>query len=455
MILGFMCVALVVTGLDTLIVSIAIPSIESALKASSDQLQWVIAAYSLAFAAPLLFAGGLADRVGRRLGFILGMIVILLGSVLAAFSGTAELLIVSRVIMGLGAAFIMPSTLALLRDIFPDQERAKALGIWVGMSSLGIPLGPIVGGLLLEAFPWGTVFLINVPLILVALIACLILVPESKSAAKARLDFLGLALSVAGPALLVFGIISAPAQGWTSVSTLVAIGAGLVLIGAFVAWERVAKAPMLSPAVFRDRRFGGPLLTIATVFFGVFGGLFLITQHLQLTLKLDPLLAGLHMLAMCSAVLVAPLAPRLVEKLGLAPVSAFAPVMIVVGMVFLATSPEPSSLQVILALGCLGLGVGFGAPISVNSIIEATPRDQAGAGSAVADVAMQLGGALGIALMGSIGVATATAATPTGITAASWTGAIVAILGATVIFTVLPKSRTSIGQVSEPSAING
>lgn len=443
LILMFMCLALIVTGLDTLIVAVAIPSIEVGLGATADQLQWVIAAYSLAFAAPLLFAGGLADRFGRKLSFLGGMLIILAGSVLAAISGSAEILIASRVVMGVGAAFIMPSTLALIRDIFPDSERAKALGIWVGMSSLGIPLGPIIGGLLLQAFPWGSVFLINVPLILVAFVACLALVPESKSADRAKLDYFGLTLSVLGPAFLIYGIISAPATGWLAPVTLLAIIGGTLLTAAFLWWERKSQSPMLSHAVFRDRRFGGPLLTIATVFFGVFGGLFLVTQHLQLTLRLDPLAAGLHMLAMCSAVLIAPVAPRLVEKFGLAAVSTVAPVMIAVGMILLATDPSPSSLRVIFALFAFGLGVGFGAPVSVNSIIEATPRNQSGSGSAVADVAMQLGGALGIALMGSIGVATATTLVPTGLTGASWAGAVAALLGAIIILLVLPKQPSA------------
>ncbi|MEZ3159454.1 MFS transporter [Microbacterium sp. BWT-B31] len=450
-ILAFMCLALVVTGLDTLIVSVAIPSIDAQLRATPGQLQWIIAAYSLAFAAPLPFAGGLADRFGRRLSFLLGMVVMLIGSVLAATSESADMLIGSRVIMGLGAAFIMPSTLALIREIFPESERAKALGIWVGMSSLGIPLGPILGGLLLQSFPWGSVFLINVPLILVAFIACLLLVPESRSTEDAKLDYVGLLLSVLGPALLVYGIISAPKVGWGAFSTLLSVIGGILLIGAFILWERKAPSPMLSHAVFRDRRFGAPLLTIATVFFGVFGGLFLVTQHLQFTLELDPLTAGLHMLAMCSAVLVAPIAPRLVVKFGLARVSTVAPVMIALGMILLATEPSPSSVRVILALFALGLGVGFGAPISVNSIIEATPRHLSGAGSAVADVAMQLGGALGIALLGSIGVATASVLSPTGIAAASCAGAIVAAIGAIAIFVVLPK-RASDQQPAEPAS---
>ncbi|MFV0912310.1 MFS transporter [Rothia dentocariosa] len=439
-ILGFMCLALVVTGLDSLIVAVAIPSMETGLQATGEQLQWVVAAYSLAFAAPLLFFGGLADRIGHKLSFLAGMFILLLGSILAAFSINAEVLIFSRVIMGLGSAFIMPSTLALIRDIFPDHERAKALGIWVGMSSLGIPLGPIVGGLLLKSFSWGSIFLINVPIIAVAFLACLMLAPESSKKHSSRLDFFGLILSIFGPALLVYGIIAAPEAGWTSGLTLTLLIAGVVLSLIFIVWERRSASPMLSHEVFRNRRFGGPLLTISSVFFGVFGGLFIMTQHLQFVLGLDPFISGLHMLAMCSAVLVAPISPKLVEKFGLGPVSATGPLMVALGMVLLAISPSPKSGQVVVALFTFGLGVGFGAPASVNSIIESTPKKQTGAGSAVADVAMQLGGALGIALMGSIGIATATAQSPRGVAAACWVGAAVGLLGAVAVFTVLPKT---------------
>ena len=209
---------------------------------------------------------------------------------------------------------------------------------------------------------------------------------------------------------------------------------------AFLFWERRSASPMLSHEVFRNRRFGGPLLTISSVFFGVFGGLFIMTQHLQFTLGYDPFISGLHMLAMCSAVLVAPISPKLVEKFGLGRISTIGPLMVCVGMVILATAVSPTSLQVTLALFAFGLGVGFGAPASVNSIIESTPKNQTGAGSAVADVAMQLGGALGIALMGSVGIAATTAQSPRGVAAACWVGAAVALAGAIAVFTVLPKN---------------
>ena len=343
--------------------------------------------------------------------------------------------------MGIGAAMIMPSTLAIIRNVFAVEERAKAIGIWVGVASIGVPLGPIVGGLLLERFDWGSVFLINVPLIAVAIIGCITLIPESKNADRKNLDVFGLALSVIGPLLLIYGIIDAPSRGWRAVSTIALIVLGLVFIASFIMWERRALNPMLSRAVFSDRRFGGPLITIATVFFGVFGCLFIVTQYLQFTLGYSPLKAGMHMLAMCTAIFIAPLAPKLVERFGLGPVTVLGPLFVGAGIGALAIGDSPSSLQVILALGFLGLGIGFGAPPSVNSIIESTPEEQSGAGSAVADVAMQLGGALGIAIMGSAVTISADGA-PSSLALPALLGASLAVIGGVAVISVLGNVRT-------------
>lgn len=439
-ILAVMCLALVVTGLDTLIVTMALPSIKTELGATSRQLQWVGDAYSLAFAAPILFAGALADRFGRRRGFLTGMVVFLACSTAAVLAGSPAALITARVGMGLGAALIMPSTLSLIRHVFPPEERAKAMGIWVGVASLGVPLGPLVGGFLLEHFWWGSVFLINVPIISVAIVGCLVLVPESRNAEHAGLDVGGLLLSVVGALLLVVGIIEAPAWGWTSVRTLVSVVVGAVVLVAFVLWERRVRHPMLSHAVFRDRLFGGPLVTISTVFFGVFGVLFLVTQYLQLTLGYSPLLAGVHMLPMCTAIFVAPLAPRLVQRFGLGPVSMFGPLLVAASMVALAVGDSPSGTRVLIALGLLGMGIGFGAPPSVDSILAATPAEQSAAGSAVADVALQFGGALGIAIMGSV----ATTASTGGMATALAIGATVPGVGAIIALNVLPRTRARV-----------
>ena len=434
------CLALVVTGLDTLIVTMALPSIKTDLGASSGELQWIVDAYSLAFAGPLLFAGALADRYGRRLGFLAGMVVFLVGSLGAVVANSPTALITARAGMGLGAALIMPSTLALIRHVFPPEERAKAMGVWVGVASLGVPLGPLVGGLLLQNFWWGSVFLINVPIIVIAIVGCVVLIPESRSATKNGLDVVGLLSAVAGSLLLIDGIIEAPAQGWTSPRTLVVVALGLAALAGFVAWERRTSTPILSPAVFQDRRFGGPLVTISTVFFGVFGALFIVTQHLQLVLGLGPFAAGLHILPMCSAVVVAPLVPFLVQRFGLGPVSMFGPLLVAAGLVALAVGDAPTEGRVLVALALLGAGIGFGAPASVDSIMAATPADQSGAGSAVADVAQQFGGALGIAIMGSL----ATAGRAGGLTPGLLVGAAVGVLGAAVVLAVLPRTASPV-----------
>ncbi|WP_034609983.1 MFS transporter [Cellulomonas sp. URHD0024] len=439
-ILAVMCLSIILTGLDTLIVTIALPSIENQLGTSPVQLQWVVAAYSLAFAAPLLFAGAMIDRFGRRRGFILGLVVFLIGSCAAASAWSPAALISSRAVMGLGAASIMPATLSLIRHVFPAGERAKAMGIWVGMSSLGIPLGPIVGGALLEHFWWGSVFLINIPVVLIAIVAGRIIIPESRGVRAGGLDVVGLVLSFAGPLLIVFGIIQAPEWRLLSPAVLGSIVVGAILFAAFILWERRTSRPMLSRAVFEDRRFGGPLVTIATVFFCVFGGLFIVTQYLQFSLGYSPLEAGLHMLAICTAVLAAPIVPRLVQRFGLGPVSMFGPLLVAASMAVLAVGDSPSSTQVLIALGLMGLGIGFGAPPSVDSILAATPAEQSGAGSAVADVAMQFGGAFGIAIMGSA----AAAATSDGMSAATTIGAAVGVVGAVVVVIVVPRTRGSV-----------
>ncbi|MDT7729678.1 MAG: hypothetical protein QOI21_6254 [Actinomycetota bacterium] len=441
-ILGIMCLALVIASLDMLVITMAVPSIKNQLGATPGQLQWTVDSYSLAFAAPILFMGALADRFGRRRGFLAGLLVFLSASAAAAFAGSPETLIAARAGMGLGAAMIMPCTLAILGQVFPPGERAKAMGIWVGVASLGVPLGPIVGGLLLQNFWWGSVFLINIPIIAIAIIGALVLIPESRNENHAGLDVLGLVLTVAGSLALVDGIIEAPSYGWTSPRTVGFVVGGAVILAAFIWWEQRTRTPLLSHAVFRNRRFGGPLVTISTVFFGVFGSLFVLTQYLQFTLGYRPLIAGLHMLAMCTVMLVAPQAPRLVKRFGLGPVSALGPLMVAASMAVMAFGHSPSSPRILLALGLLGLGIGFGAPTSMDSIVGAAPPEQSGAGSAVADVAMNLGGALGIAIMGSAATAAATGALHN-LTPSMTIGACVAGAGSIVVATILPRGRAN------------
>lgn len=402
LILVIMCLALVVTGLDSLIVTVALPSIQSELGASTGELQWVVGAYALAFAAPILFAGGMVDRFGRRLGFLVGMVLLLVGSVISAFAGAPGILISGRVCMGFGAAVIMPSTLSLIRHVFPPEERAKAMGAWVGVAALGVPLGPVVGGLLLQWLWWGSIFVINIPIIAIAIIGCLLIIPESRHEDHPGLDYVGFALSVLGLLAIVDGVIEAPERGWTSVITVGLIGSGLIIMILFFIWERRTATPMLSRAVFRESRFGGPLITISAFTFAMFGMLFAVMMYLQFSLGYTPLIAGLHLLAMCTMMISAPLGTQLPQRIGLAAVSAIGLVLVACSLALLAIGDPPTSLRVVVAIAILGVGAGFTTAPSTNSVMEAAPAEQSGAGSAAADVAFQLGGALGVAVLGSI-----------------------------------------------------
>ena len=297
-------------------------------------------------------------------------------------------------------------------------------------------------------FWWGSVFLINLPIIAVAIVGCLVLIPESRNESHAGLDVLGLVLTAVGSLTLVDGIIEAPSYGWTSLRTLALIAGGAVILAVFIWWEQRTRTPMLSPAVFRDRLFGGPLVTISTVFFGVFGSLFVITQYLQFTMGYRPLIAGLHMLGICTVMFIAPQAPRLVQRFGLGLVSALGPLLVAASMAVMAFGTSPSSLRILIALGLLGFGIGFGAPTSVDSIVGAAPPEQSGAGSAVADVAMNLGGALGIAIMGSV-TTMASTGVPNNVMPPMIAGVCVAVAGSLVVATILPRGRASAAAPAE------
>lgn len=443
-ILGVMCLALVIASLDSLVITMAIPSLASHFHATQSQLQWSVDSYALAFASTLIFMGVLADRYGRKKAFISGMSIFVLASVMAAFAPSLDILIAARAVMGLGGALIMPATLAILKDIFPPEERPKAMGIWVGVSSLGIPLGPVLGGFLLTEFWWGSVFLINVPVILIAIVGATILIPESRNENHPGLNIPGLLASIVGATLVVDAIIQAPERGWLSPITSALFLGGFLIIMWFLYRDRRSSFPMLGRTAYSDRRFSVPLITIASLFFTVFGSLFILTSHLQNSMDLPPIVAGLHLLPLCAAVFVAPIAPRLVDRFGIAPVSTVGPILAAVSMVILSVAQSPNSLTVLLAMTVLGLGIGFGAPTSVDTILAATPADQAGAGSAVADVAMQGGGALGIAVMGSVVVSSGSAAI--------WPGFIcgvgVSIIGAITVRILLRKNKLTDQQMT-------
>ena len=281
--LAVLSLDLVVIGLDNTILNVALPSIQSAFSASSAELQWMVDAYIVVFAGLLLVMGSLGDQFGRALALQGGLVIFGIASLGAAWSTTSTELILARAAMGVGAALIMPATLSIIINVFPQQERARAIAIWAGVAGIGIGLGPLVGGLLIERFWWGAVFLVNVPVVLIALGAGVVLVPESRDPSPTRLDWPGALLSVAGISDLVFGLIEAPSYGWTDPLVLTAFASGVVLLVGFVVRQLRTDHPLLDMSLFRDLRFSVAAAAIAFAFFALFGVCSLmLTQYLQL-----------------------------------------------------------------------------------------------------------------------------------------------------------------------------
>src|SRR4051812_7149478 len=270
--LAVLTACLLVIGLDNTILNVALPSLATSLRAADSQLQWIVDAYTLVFAGLLLTAGSLGDRFGRRTALFTGLALFGTASVWAAWSGSAEQLIAARAAMGIGGAFIMPSTLSVLTNTFTDStERAKAIGIWAAASGLGIVFGPTLGGWLLERFWWGSVFLVNVPIAVLGIVTGFWLIPESRDASAPRIDLGGAVLSVAGLSTLIWCIIDAPARGWTSLPVLGGFAAALVLLGGFVIYESRVAEPMLNLGYFSDRRFAAGCVSVTLLFFALFG----------------------------------------------------------------------------------------------------------------------------------------------------------------------------------------
>ncbi len=403
--LGVLCLSLILVVLDNTVLNVALPTLVRDLGASTTDLQWMVDSYVIVFAGLLLTAGALGDRFGRRRSLQAGLVVFSVASGLAAISTTSSQLIGARAVMGLGAAFVMPATLSLIINLFSDPiERARAIAIWAGMAGVGVALGPVVGGWLLERFWWGSVFLINIPLVVVALVASWRLLPESRHNTGSRLDVVGAVLSVAAIAALLWAIIEAPKYGWSDPASLVAFGVAAVLLVTFALWERRSEAPMLDVGFFRNRRFSAASGSIALVFFAMFGSFFLLTQLLQFVLGYSALEAGLRMLPI-SLVLgaVSPLSARLVERVGTKVVVTAGLAIVAVGLAITAGFTIGSTYgDLITGMIVLALGMGLTMAPATESIMGSLPPAQAGVGSAVNDTTRELGGALGVAVLGSL-----------------------------------------------------
>ena len=395
--------AAVVSAISAL--NLAAPSIARDLRADQTQIAWVVDAYALTFAALLLLAGAIGDRYGRRRALLAGLVVFVVGSGIAMLAQGPGQLIAVQAVLGAGAALVMPATLSTITSTFPPERRVRAVGTWAGVAGASAMLGLLATGLLLEAWSWRSVFAFNLAMGLIALIGTVVAVPESADPDAPRLDLVGALLSVAGLGLVVYSIIEAPTEGWDSARTLGGLGAGLVVIVGFVAWELTRRHPLLDPRLFRLRGFATGTLTITVQFFGFFGFIFLIVQYLQLVLGRSALMAALSVVPMALVMMPSArgIAPRVVARLGARPVMAGGLLLVASGFGVLSRLDADSSyLPLLCGLVLLGAGMGLAMTPATSSITDALPPAQQGVGSAVNDLARELGAALGIAVLASI-----------------------------------------------------
>jgi EmrB/QacA subfamily drug resistance transporter len=405
-ILGVLSLALLVIGLDNTILNVALPTLQRDLEASNAELQWIVDAYTLVFAGLILVAGAWGDKFGRRRALFIGLAVFGAASLWGALSQDAAQLTAARALMGVGAALIMPATLSILTNTFLDPaERKTAIGIWAAVSGLGIAIGPTLGGWLLEHFAWGSVFLINIPVVLISLGLGTWLLVESRDEHASRIDAVGAGLSVVALSSLVFAIIEGPVKGWTSWETLGAAALGAAALAAFVRWELRVAEPMLDLRLFRNPRFSVPAGAVTLVFFSLFGTVFFLAIYLQAVLGYTALEAGIRMLPIAVGLIVgSPLAMAMAKRTGekwptVLGLGFLAAAFLVIASTTTETDYWP---QIPIQMTLMAFGIAFAMGPATEAIMAAVPRAKAGVGAAVNDAVRQVGGAFGVAVLGSL-----------------------------------------------------
>lgn len=404
LILGIMCLCLVLIVAAVSSLNVAIPTIVRELEPSSSEQLWIIDAYALVFAGLLLLCGALGDRFGRKNALIVGLIIFAGASSLAAYADSATELIAYRATMGIGAALIMPATLSTLTVVFAPKDRSKAIAVWAGFAGAGGAIGPVASGLLLEWFWWGSVFFIAVPIAAVALFAVIAVVPNSAESERHRLDYFGALLSVVALTSLVFGIIEGPESGWTSLLTIGAFAIGVAATLGYIVWERTVEYPLLDPADFLIPRFGLGSLTITFAFLAMFGMFFLMTLYMQFVLGFSALGTALRLLPFpLIMITVAPRSPLITARFGTGRVVAGGFVIQALGFGIASLLDVDSGYPLLLAaVAPTAFGMALLMPPTTNAIVSALPQDKAGVASAVNDTTREVGGAVGIALMGTV-----------------------------------------------------
>nr|GID83415.1 MFS transporter [Actinoplanes derwentensis] len=403
--LAALALCTVVIGLDTTVLSVALPTLAGDLGASTADLQWITTSYLLVLAATLLPAGMLGDRYGRKKLLLVALVIFGVASAACALAGTAEQLVAARAALGLGSAIIMSLIGAVLTVLFDDRERPRALTIWITANSLGIPLGPLLGGWLLDHFHWGSVFLINLPIVGLGLIAVAVLMTESYGDRRRRFDVPGILLSATGLVALTYGIIEAGEKGWSDRPALATIVLGVVALGALVLWQLRAAAPLIDLALFRNRSFAGGTLLATIAGFAFFGLLFALPQFFQAVggadafgtgLRLLPIIGGLMIGARTGEKLAARFGARAVIAAGLA---------LIAGSLFTGaatTTVETGYRWLAVWITVTGIGLGLTLPTSMNVTISTLGAERSGAGNALIQAIRQVGAAIGVAVLGMV-----------------------------------------------------
>lgn len=404
-VLAVICTVQLIVVLDNTVLNVAVPVLTAELGAGTADLQWIINAYALAQAGLLLTAGSAVDRYGRRRMLLGGLVVFGLGSLAAGLSQSVGQLVAARALLGVGGALLVTSILAVAIGVFEADERPRAIGVWAGVSALGYAAGPPVGGLILAHAPWGAIFLLNVPVVVVALVAGRLLVPASRGVGGTRLDLVGAVLSTAGVTAVVYAVVAAPEHGWGAGRVVGGAAGGLLLLGAFVRWERRLAYPMLDLGFFRDRRFVAAVAGVLLITFGSAGALFLLTQQLQFVRGYSPLEAGLRMAPFALSVValnVSGVSAGLLRRLGRPPAIAAGMALLAVGLAVVAVLPTDGYGPLLAGLLLMGAGCALANPAIVEAVMDAIPQSRAGAGAGIDGTMTELGGSLGVAVLGAV-----------------------------------------------------
>jgi len=405
-ILATLCLSVLLVAIDNTIVNVALPTLNRRLGANTSDLQWVVDIYTVCFAGLLLFFGHLGDRFGRKRVLQVGLLLFALASFWAARSGSVGELVAARAAMGFAVAFVYPSTLAMLTGVFTDrQEKAVAVGVWSGVSGLAVALGPVAGGVLLEHFWWGSIFMVNLPVVAAALLLGAVLLPESRDPVPGRFDGLGGLLSIALVGLLIWTVIEAPGHGWTSGRSLAGFGGSAVLLAVFCWWEGRRTDPLLDIRFFRNPRFSAGSAAISMAFFGLYGFIFMITMYFQLVRGYSTLRAGAATLPFAAVMgILSPLAIVIMKKTGTKLVVTAGMLLMMAGFLVAAKATlEADYWRVVVVSMCLmAAGMALSSGPATDAVLASLPGSKAGVGSAVNDTTRELGGALGVAVVGSV-----------------------------------------------------